>query len=226
MEEKKLWIGLWVMHLLTHPHPHTAFKTAAQVDLIRYCSHSQSPLWLGFLAPPLSPLLHPSPSPPWGCLEVAQQGFAWACPLPQVRESCIAPAQNPARCQAYVLINKCLLTLTMVSKGRRWVWGRPTVFHLVVLPDIESHSKRQKQGKEKKTPNFCIWPDSYLTSHPENMGNFIPFLSFFFLIPFIFISWRLVTLQYCSGFCHTLTWISDGFTCIPHPDCSFSNAST
>ena len=22
---------------------------------------------------------------------------------------------------------------------------------------------------------------------------------------FIFISWRLITLQYCSGFCHTLT---------------------
>ncbi|KAB0368348.1 hypothetical protein FD755_020114 [Muntiacus reevesi] len=28
---------------------------------------------------------------------------------------------------------------------------------------------------------------------------------FFFFFPFIFISWRLITLQYCSGFCHTLT---------------------
>ena len=27
----------------------------------------------------------------------------------------------------------------------------------------------------------------------------------FFLFSFIFISWRLITLQYCSGFCHTLT---------------------
>ena len=26
-----------------------------------------------------------------------------------------------------------------------------------------------------------------------------------FFPPFIFISWRLITLQYCSGFCHTLT---------------------
>ena len=42
--------------------------------------------------------------------------------------------------------------------------------------------------------------------------------SFFFFFPFIFISWRLVTLQYCNGFCHTLTWISHGFTCVPHPD--------
>ena len=40
----------------------------------------------------------------------------------------------------------------------------------------------------------------------------------FFFLPFIFIRWRLITLQYCSGFCHTLTWISHGFTCIPHPD--------
>ena len=42
---------------------------------------------------------------------------------------------------------------------------------------------------------------------------------FCFFFPFIFISWRLITLQYCSRFCHTLTWISHGVTCIlcdPH----------
>ena len=42
------------------------------------------------------------------------------------------------------------------------------------------------------------------------------FFSFYLFI--YFISWRLITLQYCSGFCHTLTWISHGYTCIPHPD--------
>ena len=26
-----------------------------------------------------------------------------------------------------------------------------------------------------------------------------------FFFSFIFVSWRLITLQYCSGFCHTLT---------------------
>ena len=36
--------------------------------------------------------------------------------------------------------------------------------------------------------------------------------------PFIFISWRLITLQYCNGFCHTLIWINHRFTCVPHPD--------
>ena len=39
-----------------------------------------------------------------------------------------------------------------------------------------------------------------------------------FFFPFIFISWRLITLQYCSGFRHTLTWVSHGFTCVTHPD--------
>ena len=33
-------------------------------------------------------------------------------------------------------------------------------------------------------------------------------LLYFFLILFF----------YCSGFCHTLKWISHGFTCVPHPD--------
>ena len=40
--------------------------------------------------------------------------------------------------------------------------------------------------------------------------------SFFFFFSFIFI--KLITLQYCSGFCHTLTWTGHGFTCVPHPD--------
>ena len=43
------------------------------------------------------------------------------------------------------------------------------------------------------------------------------FIFIIFIFLFIFISWRLITLQYCSGFCHTLTWIN-GFTCIPHPE--------
>ena len=28
-------------------------------------------------------------------------------------------------------------------------------------------------------------------------------------------NWRLITLQHCGGFCHTSTWISHGYTCVP-----------
>ena len=55
----------------------------------------------------------------------------------------------------------------------------------------------------------------FTTEPPETLIYYIFFL---FSFSFIFISWRLNTLQYCSGFCHTLTWINHGFTCIPYPD--------
>ena len=55
-----------------------------------------------------------------------------------------------------------------------------------------------------------MWDLDYKENSPEELMLFIYL--------FIFISCRLITLQYCSGFCHTLTWISHGFTCIPHPD--------
>ena len=39
-----------------------------------------------------------------------------------------------------------------------------------------------------------------------------------FIFLFIYFNWRLITLQYCDGFCHTLTWISHGCACVPHPE--------
>ena len=73
-------------------------------------------------------------------------------------------------------------------------------------------------GIKPKSPALQVDP---LPTEPpgkprQKKDFFFFFLRFFF--SFIFISWRLITLQYCSGFCHTLTWISHGFTCIPHPD--------
>ena len=37
----------------------------------------------------------------------------------------------------------------------------------------------------------------------------------FFFNQFIYFNWRLITLQYCGGFCHTSTLISHGRTCVP-----------
>ena len=39
-----------------------------------------------------------------------------------------------------------------------------------------------------------------LLDHQGSPGDHV-----FILFPFIFISWRLITLQYCSGFRHILT---------------------
>ena len=41
---------------------------------------------------------------------------------------------------------------------------------------------------------------------------------FYFIIVCVFsFHYYFYYFLYCSGFCHTLTWISHGFTCIPHP---------
>ena len=43
---------------------------------------------------------------------------------------------------------------------------------------------------------------------------FFCFLFFFVNLFILIFNWRLITLQYCSGFCHTFTWISQGSTCV------------
>ena len=65
----------------------------------------------------------------------------------------------------------------------------------------------------------------YFFNLPHYLVRLDIYVYIYIFFPFIFISWRLINLQYCSGFCHTLTWISHGltwishgFTCIPYPD--------
>ena len=68
---------------------------------------------------------------------------------------------------------------------------------------------------------FCLvhvwksWCNYWESSEPTEK-----IVIFFFLFKFIYFNWRLITLQYDSGFCHTLTWISRGCTCVPHPESS------
>ena len=55
------------------------------------------------------------------------------------------------------------------------------------------------------------------------------FFFFFFLFLFFF-NWRLITLQYCHGFCHSFTWNSHGGVMCspswtPHPPLSPSHPS-
>ena len=38
--------------------------------------------------------------------------------------------------------------------------------------------------------------------------SFLKFIYFYF-------SWRIITLQYCDGFCHTSLWVGNRHTCVP-----------
>ena len=63
--------------------------------------------------------------------------------------------------------------------------------------------------------------DFYIELYPLYDYVICDFIFYSLFFSFIFSSWRLITLQYCSGFCHTLTWISHGFTCVPYPNPPF-----
>ena len=65
--------------------------------------------------------------------------------------------------------------------------------------------------------SFRIWNNSTGIPSPPVALIVVMLLFFSFFFPFIFISWRLITLQYCSGFCHTLTWISQDLHDLPIP---------
>ena len=83
----------------------------------------------------------------------------------------------------------------------------------VVWLQITTEKKRWMEKRSKGDWKWLLHQER--EGWRNNRENEVCFLFFF---PFIFISWRLITLQYWSGFCHTLTWINHGFTCAPHPE--------
>ena len=89
-----------------------------------------------------------------------------------------------------------------------WTFYLCTMPRIFVLHEIEQRKRMRfnelKTGlMSENNEEDAIWYNLYLGKD---------------MVKFFFFSWRLITLHYCSGFCHTLTWISHGFTCIPHPD--------
>ena len=66
--------------------------------------------------------------------------------------------------------------------------------------------------------SISLCPASFCTPSPNLPVT--PGVSFFpfFKYKFIYFNWRLITLQYCIGFCHTSTWICHRYTCVPHPE--------
>ena len=68
-------------------------------------------------------------------------------------------------------------------------------FSQPALKEMLKIHKKKKSNKKNTNDESRLEEDNFYDC------SIIIFLFF----PFIFISWRLITLQYCSGFCHTLT---------------------
>ena len=71
---------------------------------------------------------------------------------------------------------------------------------------------------------FLIWASSVSLSLLTNTPPYIFLLWRYLVVNSLILSENVLTLILfffffnCSGFCHTLKWISHGFTCVPHPD--------
>ena len=81
---------------------------------------------------------------------------------------------------------------------------------LIISPKKWKHLTTSKKKHLHKYNNLNQWHQRKQNCFSKHIGKIF--------FSFIFISWRLITLQHCSGFCHTLTWISHGLTCTLHPD--------
>ena len=52
---------------------------------------------------------------------------------------------------------------------------------------------------------------------PNRLIFFWSVYPFLYFSLFLYFNWRLITLQYCGDFSHTLTWISHRYMCDPRP---------
>ena len=66
---------------------------------------------------------------------------------------------------------------------------------------LQSMGSQELDTTQRLRLHFLLRPLSFIGGYNLYQNHHL--FSFFF--SFIFISWRLITLQHCSGFCHTLT---------------------
>ena len=77
----------------------------------------------------------------------------------------------------------------------------------VMFSSSESYSVEEVRFKlkKKKSQTFRLLPTAHSKLKDLIHLFFCNCTFMFILFPIIFISWKLITLQYCSGFCHIFT---------------------
>ena len=137
----------------------------------------------------------------------------------------------------FLMLKNCCFKLDLLVY-KRILWTHLTtlifLFHLLAhmlmrQTEVNSTLKLRKTLEVIITCSRSHWEEVAETGLcpgsmvPRTAFNYCILLSFFFLFVFllflkkvIYFSQRLIILQYCGGFCHTLTWISHGSTCVPH----------
>ena len=129
-------------------------------------------------------------------------------PLSSALQADSLPAESPGKTHSGSLL--VIYFIYSSESHHSCLWSLGQLSNILHLEFQGASTSPLKFLRKKPLSNFRF-------RHLTFWGKFF-FLIFIFIYLFIFISWKLITFPYCSGFCHTLTWISHGFTCIPHPD--------
>ena len=116
-----------------------------------------------------------------------------------------------------------LMSIESVMPSSHLILCRPLLLLPWILPSIRVFSNESVfhiRWPKYWSFSFHIRPSNERSGLISFRMDWLDLLSmfFFFFNVFIYLNWRLITLQYCSGLCHTLTWISHGCTCVPHPE--------
>ena len=124
----------------------------------------------------------------------------WPCELQHMRLSCpLSPR---------VWSNSCPLSQ----------WFHPTISSSVV-PFSPSHQSFLASGSFPVRVRL-LFSSSCQSSGASASTSVLPMIIQHWLplglAVFFLFYWKLIILQYYGGFCHTLTWISHGYTCVPH----------
>ena len=142
--------------------------------------------------------------------------------------------QSCGHCWVFQICWNIECTTFTASSFRIWncstgIPSPPPALSVVLLPkaNLISHS-RMSGSRWVITPSWLsryfrsFWCSSsvyscHLFYYFFNVRTLHLFI-YLFIFKFIYFNWRLITLQYWSGFCQTLKWISHGCTCVPHPE--------
>ena len=107
------------------------------------------------------------------------------------------------------------ITLYYPPAEAKWTGTKSRLLLAINLPQWGTWEWNLNVGSQVAERIWSMWPHWTTGKTQDISWRTAKCVLFFF---FFYFNWRLITLQYCGGFCHTFTLISHGCTCVPHPE--------
>ena len=120
----------------------------------------------------------------------------------------------------YSLFKSCIIQCLFLYNFKIWgyIFLMCSFLKFVLEFIVDFQCNVSFRNTTKWISNTYTYIYSFLDSFPYRHYRVLSRVLCGSFFKFIYFDWRWITLQYCSGFCHTFTWISHESTCVPHPE--------